>query len=184
MPDPIIPSIVYATFSGQINQDGLTRMFHNIGGASQKGVTEIHLLFQSNGGMVGDGITLFNFFRAIPIELNLYNTGTVASIAVLSYLGAKHRYVSQHATFSIHKTAYPTHASANAVLHRALSNNLLIEDSRSEAIIKAFTNIPADRWISHAVEDVIFQAQEAVQFGIAEAIREFQVPAGNQIFNI
>jgi ATP-dependent protease ClpP protease subunit len=136
MQTPALPSSVYATFSGSINQDGLTRIFHNIGGASQRGVTEIHLLFQSAGGTVGDGISLFNFFRSIPIDLHLYNTGTVASIAVLSYLGARHRYVIQHATFAIHKTVYPTHTPANAATHRALADNLVIEDDRSEAILQ------------------------------------------------
>jgi ATP-dependent Clp protease, protease subunit len=184
MQAPPLPPVVYATFSGQINQDGLTRIFHSIGGASQRGTTEIHLLFESGGGIVGDGIALYNYFRALPLDLHIYNSGTVGSIAVLSFLGAGKRYVSQHATFVIHKTVYPTHTPTNAVGHQALAANLLVEDARSEAILRAHTNIPAARWFTHATADVIFQAPEAVQFGIANAIREFQIPAGNQVFNI
>jgi ATP-dependent Clp protease protease subunit len=160
------------------------RIFQSFAGVTQRGVNEVHLLFQSQGGNVGDGIALFNFFKAMPIDLNIYNTGTVASIAVLSYLGGRHRFVSQHATFLIHKSVYPIPTPANAAAHRALADNMVIDDNRSEAIVKAFTTIPAERWLSHATEDVVFQAQEAVQHGIADAIREFQVPSGNQVFNI
>lgn len=180
-----VPPIVYASFSGTINQDSLNRFFFNLGGASQKGVTEIHLLFQSTGGIVGDGIALYNYFRTMPIDLHIYNAGSVGSIAVLSYLGAAHRYTSTHANFVIHKTRYSGQASADAIGHRALADNAEREDARSEAILKAHTKIPADRWARHALaQDVFFTAQESVQFGIAQKIREFQIPAGDQVFHI
>jgi ATP-dependent Clp protease, protease subunit len=179
-----LPATVYAAFSGQINQDAAAKIFNSFGGASQRGVTTIHLLFQSSGGNIGDGICIYNFFQGIPLELHIYNCGTVASIGVLAFLGARYRYTSAHATFGIHKSRFPTQTPADAIIHRALADQLLVEDARTEAIIKARTNIPADRWALHAQHDVTFDAQEAVQFGIADAIREFQIPAGNQVFHI
>ena len=50
-------------------------------------VAHVHLLFQSNGGTVGDGLCLYNFFRSLPISLTFYNTGSVASVAAIAYLG-------------------------------------------------------------------------------------------------
>jgi ATP-dependent protease ClpP protease subunit len=181
---PALPNTVYAAFAGLIDQNSLNRIFAGVGGATQRGVSEIHILFESTGGAVGDGIALYNFFRGVPITVNLYNAGTVASIAVLAFLGAAHRYVSQHATFAIHKSRYPAQTPTDTSGHRALSDSLIIEDRRSEAIIRAHTIIPNRLWRLHARQDVTFQAQEAVQFGIAEAIREFQIPKGNQLFNI
>src|SRR5215217_2667776 len=54
-------------------------------------VAHVHMLFQSNGGTVCDGVCLYNFFRSLPISLTLYNTGSVAPVAVVAYLGAHER---------------------------------------------------------------------------------------------
>jgi ATP-dependent protease ClpP protease subunit len=181
---PPLPQIVYVTFAGMIDQNALTRIYNSFAAATQRGVTEAHLLFQSTGGNVGDGIALFNYFRALSIDLHIYNGGMVASMAVIAYLGGAHRYTSTHASFAIHKTRFPTQAPTNAVGHRALATQAEAEDARTEAILKGLTTIPASAWTAHGLHDVMFTAQEAVQFGIAQTIREFHVPQGNQIFNI
>jgi hypothetical protein len=60
----------------------------NLGAATQRGVTTVDLLFEPSGGKVGDGVSLFNYFDSFPLELHIYNTGMVASVAVTSFLGA------------------------------------------------------------------------------------------------
>ncbi len=67
---------------------------------------------------------------------------------------------------------------------RASADYIEGEDARVEAIIRSHTNIPASSWSQHALGDVFFDAQEAVDFGIAEAIREFEVPPGAQMFQV
>jgi ATP-dependent Clp protease, protease subunit len=181
---PLPPPILYATFSGSINQDTLNRIFLNFGAATQRGVTTIHLLFESTGGNVGDGISLFNYFDSFPLELRIYNTGTVASVAVTSFLGAPHRYASAHATFMIHRSRFTFQAPGQASQLRAILDNLQADDARTEAIIRSRTVIPEDRWTAQAIHDVTITAQEAVQFDLVQEIREFRPPAGNQIFNI
>jgi ATP-dependent protease ClpP protease subunit len=39
------------------------------------GVNHLHLMFQTTGGDIGDGIALYNLFRALPITISLYNVG-------------------------------------------------------------------------------------------------------------
>jgi ATP-dependent Clp protease protease subunit len=181
---PLPPPIVYATFSGGINQDALNRIFLNLGAATQRGVTTIHLLFESTGGNVGDGVSLFNYFDSFPLELHIYNTGTVASVAVTSFLGELHRYSSAHATFMIHRSRFTFQAPGQAAKLLAIAAALQTDDARTEAIIPSRTQIPEDRWTEQAVHDVTITAQEALNFGIVHEIREFRPPVGNQLFNI
>ena len=61
-----VPKTVYATFSGNINQESLTRIFNNLGGATQQRVKTVHLLFESNGGVVSQGVALFNTRTPLP----------------------------------------------------------------------------------------------------------------------
>jgi len=176
--------ITYATLGGTIGPDTMSRIFTNLNGATVGGVQTLHLLFQSTGGMVGDGIALYNYFRTMPVDLHVYNGGTVASIAVIAYLGATHRYASVHSTFMIHRTRIAPQGVLTAAQMRAHTRSLEMDDTRTEAILRAHTSIPADRWALLDTQDVFFDAHEAVQFGIADSIREFVVPVGNQIFNV
>lgn len=175
---------VYATLGGMIGPETIYRIFQNLGGATVHGVQSLHMMLQSSGGTVGDGISLYNYFRTMPIDLHVYNGGTVASIAVLAYLGAAHRYASAHSTFIIHRTRITPQGVLTAAQMRANTSSLSLDDARTEAILRAHTSIPADRWALLETQDVFFDANEAVQFRIADGIREFQVPAGNQIWNI
>lgn len=178
------PKAAFATFSGLIDQNSLARIFNSFNAATQQGYGEIHLLFQSTGGNVGDGICLFNYFENFPLRLYVYNMGTVASIAVLAFLGGRVRFTNAHATFAIHKSRFAAQAPTDAKGHRALAQQAKSEDQRVEAILKAKTQIPAKCWKQVAFHDVLFDAQQSVQFGIAKAIGDFQPPVGSQVFNI
>src|SRR5689334_8558543 len=128
-PSKQTPTVVYATLAGQIDQAMVQRVFQGIAVAVNNGVREIHLLFQSLGGGVGEGISLYNYLRTLPIELHIYNAGTLASIAVIAFLGGKHRYASTHATFQIHRTWFnsallTSPVAANATRLRSVADSL------------------------------------------------------------
>jgi ATP-dependent Clp protease protease subunit len=179
-----LPSTLYAILGGPIVPDTMARIFANLAGATQGGVTIMHLAIQSTGGNVGDGIALYNIFRAFPLELHLYNSGMVASIAVIAFVGGRHRYASEHSTFMIHRTRMNPQVGMTATQLRTAITSLRQDDARTEAILRAHTQIPRTKWRRLATEDVQFNATEAVQFGLADSIGEFQVRSGNIIFNV
>jgi ATP-dependent protease ClpP protease subunit len=176
-----IPPVAYATFSDDINQDSVNRILFNLAGASQRGIQELHLFFQSNGGIVSDGVSLYNYFSIVPFELHLYNPSAVDSAAMIAFVGAKHRYASAHAGFVVHTARYSFPAIAEAVGHRAIATTLDFDDNRAQAIIRTHTQIPATKWTTW---DIVISAQEALQFGLIHAIREFQPPSGATLFHI
>ena len=81
---------VFAVFCGAINEAAVARIFNGVAAVTTNNVKRVHLLFQSSDGNVGDGVCLYNFFRAVSIPLSLYNIGSCVSIAALSFLGADH----------------------------------------------------------------------------------------------
>ncbi len=180
---PPVPDKLYGIFAGPIDQAAVQRVANNIALASQAKVKEVHLLFQSVGGGIGEGKFLYNVFRTLPFDLVLYNAGIVASIAVIAYLGAKKRKVSAHATFMIHRTQ-TTAMSANTETIKALAKAAILADETTESILRTHINLPDDRWSEFNYHDLHFSAKEAVEFGIADEIAEFAPPAGTQLFSI
>jgi ATP-dependent Clp protease, protease subunit len=179
----VVPPEIYCLFAGMIDQLAVQR-FHNafaLAGANR--VKHLHLLFQCSGGLIGDGISLYNLFRVAPIELTLYNVGSVSSIGVIVYLGAKNRKTSQYGSFMIHR-AFVSPPMATSDKLTAAAGQMLIDDDRTESILKMHTKIPKDKWDLHKFADVWFSAKEAIEFGIADSIAEFSPPQGTQIYNV
>jgi ATP-dependent Clp protease protease subunit len=180
---PALPTVVYGTFAGAIDQSSVNRWFNTASIASNSGVKHVHILFQSSGGTVPDGICLFNFFRSLPIELSLYNVGSVGSIATVAYLGAKHRYVSASATFLLHRTQGTAQAASSDRLH-AIAQSVSMDDARTEGILLRELEMPPKLWKIHKMADLWLTAKQAIDFKLATDIGDFAPPFGANIFNI
>lgn len=181
-----IPEVVYATFAGQLDQNStgaVGRLFNGLTTATQKGVKAVHLLFQTTGGTVTDGICLYNFFRTLPIGLSIYNAGGVSSIGVIAYLGASRRYTSAHATFMVHRS-YFSPVAANSDRLKALAEALVLDDQRTEAILKANIKLSPEKWAIHEHQDLYLSADDAVVSGLAHDIAEFAPPKDSQLYNL
>lgn len=173
---------VYGIFAGPIDQLAVGRIANTAAISSSNGVTHVHLAFQSSGGMVGDGVALYNLFRAFPAPLTLYNIGSIASAGVIAYLGALNRLANRHASFMIHRTTSPPVGTTSDRLH-AMIQSVVIDDARIEAIFRdAKLNItPAQRDI-HRIADLWLSSEEAVTAALATGIGEFAPPKGTQLF--
>jgi ATP-dependent Clp protease protease subunit len=179
-----LPSALYGTIAGVLDQAAVQRILGSFGFASQNGVQAAHVLIQSGGGGIGEGVCLYNFFRTLQIDLTLYNVGTVSSIAVIAYLGARHRKVSKHGTFMIHRTQTTTQA-ANTQTVKAFAESAILFDKNTEGILREHVkNMPADKWTHFNHNDLWFSAEEAVKFGIADEIADFAPPAGTKIYTL
>lgn len=143
--------------------------------------THIHLLFQSLGGSVGDGICLYNFFQALTIDLTLYNVGAVQSIATIAYLGAKKRKTSAYAVFGLHRThSSPQFATASRL--QAATELMTIDDKRTEAILRKHLRLTDKHWSQLNLIELALTGEEAVSVGLADEVAEFSPPKGAKIY--
>jgi ATP-dependent Clp protease protease subunit len=183
MPENALPPEVYGVFCGSINQDSAQKITATIGVASNGGVKHIHLLFQSTGGTINEGIYLHNLFKSLPLKLSLYNGGQVSSIAAVAYLGTQSRKASASAVFMLHKSTNNAQG-ATSVLMGELSKSLAVDDGRIEGILKEHLALPKALWTKHKHHDLYLTAVEAVRYGLAEEIANFAPPFGAKLFSI
>ena len=183
MADNTLPKEVWGIFCGGINQDSAQKISNTMSVASNGGVEHIHLLFQSTGGTINEGIYLHNLFESLPLKLTLYNAGQVSSIAAIAYLGAQGRKASAGAVFMLHKGTNSAQSATSAVLGE-LSKALAIDDGRTEAILRSHLTLPKSLWAKHKHHDLYLSSPDAVRYGIAQEIADFSPPFGSKIFNI
>src|SRR5471030_1644690 len=85
------------TLSGDVNSEMVRRVFDAVADMTEDRVSTAHILIQSNGGYVSDGICLYNYLSKLPVKIITYNAGAVASIAVILFLAGGERYASDTA---------------------------------------------------------------------------------------
>lgn len=166
-----------------IDHQSVERIFDGSAAAINSGRRRIHLLFQSDGGEFGPGLSLYNFFRNIPAELIIYNAGSVQSMAVIAYLGAHKRLTNAHAFFMIHKMRSGEMHAPASFLHLQ-AERMRLCDAACTAIIQERCRIPDDGWTRiNNDHELNLSAEEAKSFGVANEIGEFSPPIGSEIFS-
>jgi ATP-dependent Clp protease protease subunit len=181
--NPPNPPDVYLTFCSGVDHASVSRLMLALDVATQRSAEHVHLLFQSTGGNVGDGVCLYNFFRTFPVNLALYNVGSVHSIAAIAYLGAKERVTSANAIFSFHRTSIsPQFAMAFALKNYA--ETVGIDDRRTEEILRAHVKWGQEKWAHLDRADLWISAEEAVEFRVADRIGDFSPPLGTMMYNV
>lgn len=174
----------YGTLAGPVNEFMVQRIFSDFTIAINKKVKVIHLLFQSTGGSVGDGIAIYNYIRNLPIEVIAYNGGSVQSIAVVSFLGAKERKASKTATFMIHRTKLASNIPATSRQLEAAAESIAVDDRRTEFVLHEHIKMPSDKWKIHKDADLVITADQALKYGIIDEITDFLPKPGATIFNL
>jgi ATP-dependent protease ClpP protease subunit len=89
--------------------------------AKQKPKT-IYFLFSSTGGSVNAGVTLYNFLRALPVEIVMHNVGSIDSIANVIFLAASKRYAAKHSSFLFHGISWNFGAGASLTFFQLQEN--------------------------------------------------------------
>ncbi|HVL66760.1 MAG TPA: ATP-dependent Clp protease proteolytic subunit [Vicinamibacterales bacterium] len=174
---------IYAVFCGAIDQANAQRVVGSLAIATQNKVERLHILWQSAGGFVGDGVFLYNVFRSVPVAVTLYNAGQVSSAGAIAYLGARSRQTTASAIFMLHRSTSSPQFAGSARLER-VAKSLALDDSRTEAILRAEMALPDELWNEMNFHDLYLSADEALKYGLAHAIGEFAPPPGRPVFNI
>lgn len=174
---------IYATLVGQVNDLMLQKLFHGLTVAMNNKVQRVHLVVQTTGGFIGDGVAAYNFIRNLPLEIIVYNIGWVQSIGVVLFLGAHKRKASKTATFMVHR-AHSSPVQASSAQLQAIADSLAIDDTRIEQILRQHITMPDDKWIIHKNADLHINADDALAYGIVDEITDFAPPLGATIFNV
>ena len=182
--EPTYEGHAWFTLSGDVNSDMVRRVFDAVADMTEDRITTAHILIQSNGGYVSDGICLYNYLSKLPIRIVTYNAGAVASIAVILYLAGEQRYASDTARFMVHKSHASAPHGARPDALRIIVEGLQADDARTEQILREHVEFTEHHWQIHAYSDLHLTADEALAVGMINEIRDFVPPKGQRVANI
>jgi ATP-dependent Clp protease, protease subunit len=144
--------------------------------AKQKPKT-IYFLFSSNGGGVNAGITLYNFLRALPVDIVMHNVGSIDSISNVIFQSASKRYAAVHSSFLFHGISWNFAAGASYTFNQ-LNETISIfkrEETKIASIMAERTNMTEPE-IRELRQGESKDLQFAIEKGIIHEIRAAAVP--------
>jgi ATP-dependent Clp protease protease subunit len=163
----------YFTLSGDVNSDMVHRVFEAVADMNNDGLETAHILLQSNGGYVSDGLCLYNFLANAPVNCVMYNGGAVASIAVILFLAGKQRYASETARFMIHKSHATASPGSRPDALNIIVEGLRADDARTESILRKHIELTPEQWGIHQYGDLHLNARDAKASGMIDDVVDF-----------
>ena len=178
------PKEAWFTLSGDVNSDMVHRVFEAVSTMTDHGIDTAHVLLQSNGGYVSDGLCLYNFLANSPVKFVMYNAGAVASIAVILYLAGSRRYASETARFMVHKSHATASPGARPDALNIIVEGLRADDARTESILRKHIELTPEQWAIHQYSDLHLTSRDAKVAGMITDVADFAPPKGMRIRNM
>lgn len=179
-----IPQVddIYFTYVDQIDVSKVNLAINQIVQAIlPRKPKRLHLLLSSPGGDVSAGIALYNYLRAIPVEILTYNIGMVASVANVIFMAAeaKNRFACPHTSFLFHgvklNLTAPMQVDYSQV--KEFESNMSRDLERIAEVYIANTSLKKEKIDALFKQGEIQNLDSAVTEGIIAEVKTLKIPA-------
>ena len=134
---------------------------------------EIILYINSPGGLVADGLAVYDVIRLLDAPVRTVCLGTCASMGAILFLAGERRGIMEHGRIMVHDPAFGGgHDIGGKKPHQIQSELDDLNRCRKSLaeIISERTGKALDEIYKVTANDTYFSAQEAVEFGLATEI--------------
>lgn len=161
-------------FDYHIYQDSAEELRHSITTTLERADREsLTLIFSSEGGNPDEALALYNFLRALPIELHIHGVGHIGGVAVPVFLAGQKRTCSPFSRFFFHayQGRFGARQTKDRIAEEAQSVNSDLDFSRK--IVEARAKVPRevlDRLYEPDTMSTILDAGQAKKWGIVHDV--------------
>ena len=141
-------------------------------------VQKINLLISSPGGSVFHGLSLYNYLRGLPIEINTFNFGSVDSIGVIIFSAGQKRYSVPHSRFLIHGVKFNINGQISMDEKQIEEHlkGLKIDQQNIARVIADTTGKPMHKIEEDMHNRTTLNPQEAKDYGLVHEIKSDLIP--------
>lgn len=153
---------------GEVDDEFVTQGIRGLELLCAASLEPITIYLTSNGGDVEAGMGLYSAIETCPADVTIIVLGSAQSMGAMLLQAADHRVVARYATIMVHN---PT-LSMEAESHSFSQWSRWSENMRTlfATILAAKSGRSRGFWRNKLRADAIFTAEQAVQYGLADAI--------------
>lgn len=177
---------VYINFYAPIIPPSTEALMQTIQNLIQQGVERIILLISSPGGQVAAGLSLYNFLKGIPIQIETHNYGSIDSVAVVVFCAGRKRYCVPNARFLMHGIGFDV-SQPTRFEEKHLDEKMKDLKMDKANIVKVIAENckKTEKEISDDIHEVkVLNPEEAKGYGLVHEIKKELFPKGAQLITI
>ena len=132
----------------------------------------IDIYINSGGGSVLDGLAIYDIIQSCEAPVNMYCIGLAASMAAVIFAGGQkgRRFILPHSKVMCHEPLINTGAGGSASSVATTAESLLKTRELLNGLLAKHTGKKIKQINAAVKEDLWMTAEEATNFGIADAI--------------
>jgi len=177
--------MLYINFSAEINIHTSEGLMNLLSKWINEGEEEFYFLFSSSGGVVRDGITLYNYMESLPAKIIMHNIGMVDSIANVVFMAGDERFAVPNSSFLFHGVGFsitqPTRLEMKELKERIKSIDR--DQTLISQIIANKSNLSVDEIKNFFMELQTKTPEEAKKIDLIQDIKEVKIPKGANIIS-
>jgi ATP-dependent Clp protease protease subunit len=173
-------------FLSPVDQFSTNQLFGSIDQLLGEGFTKIRLLLSTPGGSVFHGLSVYNYLKGLPIEVDTYNFGSVDSIGVVIFSAGANRFSVPHSRFLIHSVKFNTQGAISAD-EKQLDEFLksLKIDQKNIAKVIADTSSKTEEDVDNDMNNrTTLTPEEAMDYGLVTDIKSELLVSGMRVITI
>lgn len=133
---------------------------------------EITLYIDSPGGSVTAGLSIYDVMQAVSADIHTVCVGTAASMAAVLFAAGDRREILRHGEVMVHDPLVSGGISGSALAVQDKSDRLMAKRKVLCGILAQHTGKTLKQIYKVTAKDTYFGAEEAVAFGLADAVIE------------
>lgn len=133
---------------------------------------EITLYIDSPGGSVTAGLSIYDVMQAVSADIHTVCVGTAASMAAVLFASGDRREILRHGEVMVHDPLVSGGISGSALAVQDKSDRLMAKRKVLSGILAQHTGKNIKQIYKVTAKDTYFGAEEAVAFGLADAVIE------------
>ena len=130
----------------------------------------VTLYINSLGGEVQSGLALYDVMQAVSCPIRTVCLGMAASMAALLFIAADERLMLPHSRVMVHDPLIGSGLGGSALSVKARADDLMRIRDVTAGVIARHTGMPLDQVFNLTAADTYFEAQEAVEAGLADRV--------------
>jgi ATP-dependent Clp protease protease subunit len=182
----IVEKKVYIKFFAPVNNESSNILMNVIDSKLREGFEKAVILISTPGGSVFHGISIYNFLKGIPMEIETHNFGSVDSIGTVIYAAGNKRYSVPNARFLFHPVSmsFQNNSSFEEKKIEELLSSIRIDESNIAAVIAKETNKNKDDIIDLILTRTTLNPDEGVDIGLVHELRPNLIEKGYELISI
>ena len=139
----------------------------------------VKVFISSDGGEIDAGMMIYDIIQSSAAPLELYCLGKAYSMAaVLLCCGQHGRYILPHSKVMLHEPLIQYGVSGKTSSIQTVAESMMKTKLDMEKILARHTGQSLERLADITKTDHFFSAQEAVEFGLVDGIKDFNEMLG------